>query len=136
MTGAVAGSSCFLFSSDSVPKNSKVSLSVIVNAGRARNEFRVPPTRVLWPTARATGIIGFMSSFPVQPRITIEPGKCGGRPCIRGMRIRVCDVLELLANGASIEEILAHYPYLEREDILAAVAYAAQQTNHVVIEVA
>jgi uncharacterized protein (DUF433 family) len=71
-----------------------------------------------------------------QPRITIEPGKCGGKPCIRGMRIRVSDVLELLANGASFEEILADYPYLERDDILAAIAYAAQQTNHVVVEVA
>lgn len=70
------------------------------------------------------------------PRITIEPGKCGGKPCIRGMRIRVSDVLELLANGASCEEILADYPCLERDDILAAIAYAAQQTNHVVVEVA
>ena len=72
----------------------------------------------------------------VHPRITIEPGKCGGKPCIRGMRIRVSDVLELLANGAPVEEILADYPCLEREDILAAIAYAAQQTNHVVVEVA
>ncbi len=70
------------------------------------------------------------------PRITIEPGKCGGKPCIRGMRIRVSDVLGLLANGASVEEILADYPCLERDDILAAIAYAAQQTNHVVVEVA
>ena len=70
------------------------------------------------------------------PRITIEPGNYGGKPCIRGMRIRVSDVLELLANGASIEEILAHYPCLERDDILAAIAYAVQQTNHVVVEVA
>jgi uncharacterized protein (DUF433 family) len=52
------------------------------------------------------------------------------------MRIRVSDVLELLANGATNEEILADYPYLEREDNLAAIAYAAQQTNHVVVEVA
>jgi hypothetical protein len=51
------------------------------------------------------------------------------------MRIRVSDVLELLANGASFEEILADYPCLERDDILAAIAYAAQQTNHVVVEV-
>ena len=70
------------------------------------------------------------------PRITLEPGKCGGKPCIRGMRIRVSDVLELLVNGASVEEILADYPCLERDDILAAIAYAAQQTNHVVVEVA
>ena len=69
-------------------------------------------------------------------RITIEPGKCGGRPCIRGKRIRVTDLLELLANEASIEEILADYPSLQREDILAAIAYAAHQTKHVVIRVA
>ena len=51
-------------------------------------------------------------------RITVEAGKCGGRPCIRGQRIRVTD-MELIANGASFEEILTDYPSLEREDILA-----------------
>jgi uncharacterized protein (DUF433 family) len=66
-------------------------------------------------------------------RITVEAGKCGGRPCIRGLRIRVTDVLELLAAGASFEEILADYPYLEREDILAALDYAAHQVDHVVL---
>ena len=66
-------------------------------------------------------------------RITVEAGKCGGRPCIRGLRIRVTDVLELLGSGASFEEILADYPYLEREDILAALDYAAHQTDHVVL---
>ena len=58
-------------------------------------------------------------------RITVEPGKCGGRPCIRGQRMRVTDVLDLLGAGASMEEILRDYPYLEREDILAASAYAS-----------
>ena len=58
-------------------------------------------------------------------RITVEEGKCGGRPCIRGRRIRVTDVLQLLGAGASFEEILADYPSLEREDILAAIDYAA-----------
>ena len=48
-------------------------------------------------------------------RITIEPGQCGGQPCIRGQRMRVTDVLELLSAGASFEEILADYPLLERE---------------------
>lgn len=66
-------------------------------------------------------------------RITVEEGKCGGRPCIRGQRIRVTDVLELLGAGASFEEILADYPSLEREDILAAIDYAAYQTDHVVL---
>ena len=66
-------------------------------------------------------------------RITVEEGKCGGRPCIRGLRIRVKDVLELLGAGASFEEILKDYPFLEREDILAAIDYAAHQTDHVVL---
>ncbi len=66
-------------------------------------------------------------------RITIEEGKMGGRPCIRGFRIRVTDVLELLGAGAGIEEILADYPFLEREDILAAIDYAAQQADHAIL---
>lgn len=66
-------------------------------------------------------------------RITIEPGKCGGRPCIRGMRMRVTDVLQLLSAGASHDEILADYPDLQNEDILAAIEYAACQTDHAVL---
>lgn len=54
-------------------------------------------------------------------RITINDAQCGGRPCIRGMRIRVTDILDLLSAGATFEEILEDYPYLEREDILAAI---------------
>ncbi len=69
-------------------------------------------------------------------RITIEPGKCGGRPCIRGLRIRVRDVLALLAAGASHQEILEDYPDLEDADILAALSYGAQQSDHVVLRVA
>lgn len=60
-------------------------------------------------------------------RITIEQGKMGGRPCIRGMRIRVQDVLEMLAGGASPEEILGDFPYLEADDIRAVLAFAAAQ---------
>ena len=66
-------------------------------------------------------------------RITFDPAQCGGRPCLRGMRIRVSDVLELLGSGASFEETLTDYPYLEREDILAAVEYAARQADHPVL---
>jgi uncharacterized protein (DUF433 family) len=54
--------------------------------------------------------------------ITIEPGKCGGKPCIRGMRITVSDVLGYLASGMSVEEILADFPDLTREDIQACLA--------------
>src|SRR5438552_12944871 len=63
-------------------------------------------------------------------RITIEPGKCGGKPCIRGKRIRVSDILDLLSHGASHEEVLEDYPFLEPEDILAAIAYASRMTRH------
>ncbi|MBV8976063.1 MAG: DUF433 domain-containing protein [Alphaproteobacteria bacterium] len=63
-------------------------------------------------------------------RITVEPGKCGGKPCIRGMRIRVIDILEMIAGGASAEEILADFDYLEPDDIRAAVAYAAENLKH------
>lgn len=69
-------------------------------------------------------------------RITIEPGKCGGRPCIRGLRIRVRDVLALLAAGASHQEILEDYPDLEEADILAALSFAASQSDHPVLHAA
>jgi uncharacterized protein (DUF433 family) len=62
-----------------------------------------------------------------QDRITIEPGKRGGKPCIRGMRITVSDVLEYLASGMSEDEILADFPDLEREDIKACLAFAADR---------
>lgn len=66
-------------------------------------------------------------------RITVEPGKCGGRPCIRGFRLRVKDVLELLAHDASWEEILKDYPFLEADDIRACLEFAAIQNDHVVL---
>jgi uncharacterized protein (DUF433 family) len=62
-------------------------------------------------------------------RITIDAEKCGGRPCIRGMRIRVTDILESLAGGATQEDILRDYPYLEPDDIKAALVYAVRQRN-------
>jgi uncharacterized protein (DUF433 family) len=60
--------------------------------------------------------------------ITVEPGKRSGQPCIRGMRITVRDVLEYLAGGMSVEEVLADFPELTAEDIRACLAYAADQT--------
>lgn len=69
-------------------------------------------------------------------RITVSPDQCGGRPCIRGLRIRVSDILELLAAGESREQILADYPYLEAEDITAALLYAARQFDHPVLKAA
>ena len=65
--------------------------------------------------------------YELLKRITVERDKMGGKPCIRGQRIRVQDVLEMLAGGATHEQILADFPYLEPEDIRAVLAYAAVQ---------
>lgn len=64
--------------------------------------------------------------------ITVEPGKCGGKPCIRGMRITVYDVLDYLASGMSEQEILADFPYLTRDDIRACIAFAADRERKLV----
>jgi uncharacterized protein (DUF433 family) len=66
-------------------------------------------------------------------RITINPEQCGGRPCIRGMRIRVVDVLDLYASGLSAEQILDEMPDLEMEDLQAALQYAARRLDHPVL---
>ena len=66
-------------------------------------------------------------------RITIDPNQCGGRPCIRAMRIRVKDVLEMLAARVPEAEILQDFPYLEPEDIDACLQYAAVQSDHVIL---
>ena len=66
-------------------------------------------------------------------RITINPRQCGGRPCIRGMRIRVSDVLDLFAAGLSAEQILAEMPDLEANDLQAVLLYASRQLNHPVL---
>jgi len=66
-------------------------------------------------------------------RITIDPEQCGGRPCIRGMRIRVVDVLDLLANGLTPAQVLVELPDLETEDIQACLQYASRKLNHPVL---
>lgn len=63
-------------------------------------------------------------------RITQRPGQCGGRPCIRGMRMRVSDVVDLIAGGMSESQILADYPYLEADDIRACLVFAALRVSH------
>ena len=65
--------------------------------------------------------------------ITIEPGKRGGKPCIRGMRITVYDVLEYLASGMTTQEILVDYPYLTEEDIRACLSYAADREKSLLV---
>ncbi len=66
-------------------------------------------------------------------RITVNPKQCGGRPCVRGMRIRVVDVLDLYAAGLTADEILEEMPDLEREDLQACLQYAARKLNHTVL---
>lgn len=68
--------------------------------------------------------------------ITIEPGKRGGKPCIRGMRMTVYDVLDYLASGMSKEEILEDFPYLTEEDILACLAFAADREKQQIFNAA
>jgi uncharacterized protein (DUF433 family) len=66
-------------------------------------------------------------------RITVNPRQCGGRPCIRGMRIRVSDVLDLFAAGLTAEQILEEMPDLEIEDLKAALTYAARKLDHPIL---
>lgn len=66
----------------------------------------------------------------VFPRITVDPEICFGKPCIRGMRVRVTDILDMLAAGATREEILGDFPHLEDADITAALGYAARTTDN------
>jgi uncharacterized protein (DUF433 family)/sulfur relay (sulfurtransferase) DsrC/TusE family protein len=77
-----------------------------------------------------------MGGSAAMERVTVDPEICGGRPCIRGMRIRVSDVLDLLAAGNDRATILSDYPYLESDDIDAALEYAAQAVDHRVIKAA
>lgn len=69
----------------------------------------------------------------IDDRITVDPEQCGGRPCVRGLRIRVSDVLDLLANGLSAEEVVAELPLLEKEDIAAVLRFAARRLGHPVL---
>jgi len=75
-----------------------------------------------------------MPDMALLERITVDPNQCGGRPCIRGMRIRVTDILGMMAEGVSQDEILRDFPYLEPDDIKAALAYAARQSDHAVLQ--
>lgn len=66
-------------------------------------------------------------------RITVNPDQCGGRPCVRGMRIRVIDVLDLLATGMSTEQVVGELPDLELEDVAACLRFASSRLDHPVL---
>lgn len=76
---------------------------------------------------------GRMADMSYEGIITVEPGKRGGQPCIRGMRITVYDVLSYLASGMTEEQVLADFPYLTREDILACLSYAAEREHRILV---
>ncbi len=69
-------------------------------------------------------------------RIVIDAEVCGGRPIVAGTRMRVADVLDALASGASADELLADFPYLSREDVLACLAYGARAVDHTIVQAA
>lgn len=75
-----------------------------------------------------------MGSYRHLDLITMDPGKCGGRACIRGLRIRVIDVLQLLAHGATWPEVIEHYPDITLEDIRGCLEYAAAQQDHAILQ--
>jgi len=79
---------------------------------------------------------GYEYAMAYLDRITFDAEQCGGRPCIRGMRIRVKDVLGMLAAGVSEAEILDDFPYLEAEDIRASLEFAAEEMDHAILRVA
>jgi len=72
---------------------------------------------------------------PLLQRISVDPNICFGKPCIRGTRLWVSLILDFLANGMSIEEILAEYPQLTEEDVRAAIAYGAEMTRQRYVEI-
>jgi uncharacterized protein (DUF433 family) len=74
-----------------------------------------------------------ISMVELAQRITVDPEQCGGRPCIRGMRIRVSDVLDLLANGLTPEQVIEELPDLELEDVQACLRFASHRVDHPVL---
>jgi uncharacterized protein (DUF433 family) len=89
---------------------------------------------MMWQTGRYWDrLLQVIMAVPYQSIITIEPGKRGGRPCIRGMRITVYDVLSYMAAGMTSQEILADFPYLTPDDLQACLAYAAERERRTVL---
>ena len=77
-----------------------------------------------------------MQQQPILNLITVNPNQCGGKPCVRGMRIRVTDVLELIANGLTAQQIIGELPDLTAEDVTACIKYAVAKINHPVLHAA
>jgi uncharacterized protein (DUF433 family) len=93
------------------------------------DEFTLPRLKLLLASSGSMNYPVTMSTKELLKRITINPGICHGKPCIRGLRYPVAMLLELMSGGMSHDEILADYEDLEREDLLAALAYAAHVSD-------
>lgn len=89
----------------------------------------VLPDNKICHTEGATGIIRTEGTMKALDRLTMDPAVMGGKPCIRGMRVTVGTIVGLMAAGKRMEEVLAAYPYIEREDILQALTYAAWRSE-------
>jgi uncharacterized protein (DUF433 family) len=82
--------------------------------------------------AKESGLARFDMTTPLS-RITVNPAQCGGRPCVRGMRIRVSDVLDLFSAGLTAEQILAEMPDLEAQDLQACLQFAGRRLDHPIV---
>jgi len=112
-------------------------LRLFAKYGRAPNKLlRVNVPRLERSSVGQTKSVEKPNRALVRSRITFDARICGGRPCIRGMRIRVTDILDMLSAGATRREILADYPYLEDDDIRAALEYAAESADHRIVSAA
>jgi uncharacterized protein (DUF433 family) len=100
--------------------------------GSQYNIFQRPPKLMLAFSAERSLIV----NEEWRNRITLEPGKRSGRPCIRGMRITVYDVLSYLAAGMTVAELLNDFPYLTQEDVQACLAFAAERERRILVAVA
>jgi uncharacterized protein (DUF433 family) len=105
-------------------------LAGFAKAPGARARISVLKTDVAAPSRSSVNVSGLLN------RISSDPTICGGRPCIKGTRMRVTDVVEAIAHGASQQELLADFDYLTEEDIAAALLYAARATEHRIVRTA
>ena len=107
-----------------------------MSATRCTERSRPTPDKNSVQTIRQFDTIPIIMTLDGYPRITFDPTICGGRPTVAGTRVRVSDVLEMLAGGASEEEIVRDFPYLGVEDIRACLAYAAGAADHPIVSAA
>jgi uncharacterized protein (DUF433 family) len=100
---------------------------------RAERQFKPHAPRLKGFKIGVREFNGWGKVCHMMDRITVNPEQCGGRPCIRGMRIRVTDVLDLLANRLTPQQVIEELPDLEPEDVQACLRYASRKLNHPVL---